>query len=250
MGMASISKAWLAVLAVAAVGLVSTVLLGSTYLSLGFVGDLFVVLYFLVLPFLAIVVAGSNSGNPLSSVGAAREMKLLVAYELPFILAVSAVIIRTQPIGVSLSGLGHSVPAGLLPTISWWVSAVICFVIGILCMQAKLGYVPFDVAEAETEIMEGPFIEYSGPAFAVWKLSKAMMLFTLPLFTVHVFFGGLQSGAVGTLWNIVRLVILVVIVVLIKNTNPRVRIDQAVRFFWKVLTPLAVLAVIFAFWSR
>jgi NADH-quinone oxidoreductase subunit H len=126
------------------------------------------------------------------------------------------------------------------------ISGALSAVIALLCVQAKLGFTPFDLAEAETEIMSGPYIEYSGVSLGVFKLTQAMMLFTLPVFLITVFLGGIHLSGWGILWAILKFVAILVLIVVIKNTNPRVRIDQAVSFFWVYLTPVAVGAFVLA----
>jgi NADH-quinone oxidoreductase subunit H len=118
----------------------------------------------------------------------------------------------------------------------------------VLCMQAKLGLVPFDMSEAETELTGGVFIEYSGPPLAVYKLTRVMMLAIVPLLLVVLFWGGIrwQSGALSTVLGALKYVALVVVVVLIRNTAPRVRIDQALKFFWGPMTLAGAVAVALA----
>lgn len=208
-----------------------------------FFGDLIVVLYFLVLPSLSIILGGFVSRNPLASIGASREMKLVLAYELPFILAILVPVIKsglTIKIGEII---GYQIFSGAIFT-SW--SGIISFIVILLCTQAKLGLVPFDIAEAETELASGALIEYSGPALAIFKLTKAMMLFTLPYFMTIMFFGGFDFGGLGILKGLLGFVGIIVLVVVIRNTNPRLRIDQILRFFWGPMTVLAILAVILA----
>ncbi len=103
-----------------------------------------------------------------------------------------------------------------------------------------------DIPEAETEIAGGTHIEYSGSALAVVKLTQAMMLFTLPVFLITIFWGGVSLSGLGILWTILKYLTIVTIIVLIKNTNPRVRIDQAVRFFWGPVTVLAIIGMVLA----
>ncbi len=99
------------------------------------------------------------------------------------------------------------------------------------------------MAEAETELGSGVLMEYSGALLAVWKLVHAMLLVALPLFLVTVFLGGFT----GALWaGIVKYVIVLVLLILIKNTNPRVRIDQAMKFFWSYCGVVMAVAIILA----
>lgn len=213
-----------------------------------FVGDLVVVLYLLAVPSLMIVLGGSLSGNPHASVGAAREMKLLLAYELPLVVAAVAVVVGMAPPeeGVlrtlSLGAIAGGEMRGWLPALA----CVLGFLVSIFCVQAKLGLVPFDIAEAETEIMGGPLVEYSGPPLAMFYLTKAMLTATLPVFLVTVFWGGFGPDAVGWAVGFLKYLLIVVVVVLIRNTNPRVRIDHAMKFFWFVLTPAALVALVLA----
>jgi NADH-quinone oxidoreductase subunit H len=225
----------------ASVTLVSTILWMANLTGLSFLGDLIVVVYLLIVPSLAIMIGGMASGNPLASTGASREMKLILSYELPFLICLATVILKN---GFSLR-LSELAATGRVPPIAS-ISGALVSVIALLCVQAKLGFTPFDVAEAETEIMSGPYIEYSGVSLGVFKLTQAMMLFTLPVFLITVFLGGIHLSGLGILWAILKFVAILVLIVVIKNTNPRVRIDQAVTFFWVYLTPVAVGAFVLA----
>jgi NADH-quinone oxidoreductase subunit H len=204
-----------------------------------FVGDLIVLVYLFALPPLATIIGASASRNPLSAVGASREMVLYLGYELPFLLALSVPIILTGG-KIRLGDLVLAQQAGGPFLASW--SGAIAAIIVLICIQAKLGYPPFDMAEAEQEIMSGVLIEYSGAPLAVFRLTKAMMLFLLPCFLVTVFWGGLANW-----WAILKFLAVVVLVILIKNTNPRFKIDHALRFFWFIMGGLGIVAVILAF---
>jgi NADH-quinone oxidoreductase subunit H len=168
-------------------------------------------------------------------------MKLVLAYELPFILAILTVVIKSGlviKLGEIITYQSHN---GVIIT-SW--SGVLSFIVVLLCMQAKLGLVPFDIAEAETELAGGALIEYSGPALAIFKLTKAMMMFVLPYFMTILFLGGFSLAHI--IRSLLGFVGIIVLIVVIRNTNPRLRIDQILRFFWEKVTILAVLAVILA----
>ena len=210
--------------------------------SKGFTGDLIVVIYLLILPALAMIFGGLASANPLASVGASREMKLALAYELPFILMIVVVLIKSGGI-LSLGGLITAQQTGGVYVAS--ISGILALVVAVLCTQAKLGQVPFDAAEAETELTGGIMIEYSGTPLAVFKLTRAMLYLTVPMFVVVLLWGGIGSGW-GILTGILKYVVLLVLVVLIRNTNPRLRIEHAVKFFWGHVTVIAVVAVALA----
>ena len=200
-----------------------------------FVGDIIVAIYLMVLPSLALILGSSASASPHAALGTSREMKLVMGYELSLVLAFIVVIIKSGG-QLSLAAIAQQTPA-------LSISGMLAFLVALLCVQAKLGFVPFDIAEAETEIASGVLMEYSGALLAVWKLMQAMMLVALPLFLVMVFLGGFT----GALWaGIAKYVVVLVLLILIKNTNPRVRIDQAMKFFWFYCGVVLVAAVILA----
>jgi NADH-quinone oxidoreductase subunit H len=224
----------------AGVLLLSTMLWRITISQSAYVGDIIVAIYLMVLPSLALILGSSASASPHASLGASREMKLVMGYELPLVLALIVVIIRNQG-ALSLATISQGAAV-------WSVSNMLAFVVALLCVQAKLGFVPFDIAESETEIASGVLIEYSGALLAIWKIMQAMMLVALPLFLVIAFLGGFGTSGWALAGGIGKYLLIVVLVILIKNTNPRVRIDQAMKFFWVfcglVLATAVVLAMI------
>ena len=205
-----------------------------------FVGDLIVLIYLLLLPALGVILGSFASRNPLASLGGSREVKLMIAYELPLVLSVLVPVIQSG--SIRLGDLAAAPPPAAT------LSGALALLVAIACMQAKLTIVPFDQPEAETELSGGAMIEYSGPPLAMFKLTRAMMLFTLPVFLLVLFFGRLVSGPGWLHWLIGFLVwfVLVALTVVIRNTTPRVRTDQAVRFFWGPVSGVALAAVLLA----
>lgn len=232
------------VMGLAAVTLASTILIsGMIWPDQSFAGDLIVVFYLLAIPSLAIIIGGAASKNSLASLGASREMKLVLSYELPLILAILVPVIQSG--GQLRIGelVKHQIEHG---SFAWSLSGVIALLVSILCLQGKLGLVPFDQAEAETEIMGGALVEYSGPPLAMFKLQKAMMLVAVPAFILTVLWGGLGNTTSSVILGIIKYLVLIVVVTLIRNTNPRVRIDHAMKFFWGFVSVFATVAVILA----
>ena len=217
----------------------------------GFVGDLIVVIYVLTIPAIAGIYGALASGSPHAAVGASREMKLLLAYELPLILSALVPVVqmaRSPDFGPTFS-LGAMVQfqygAGW---VLGSVSGILAAVVALLCVQAKLTLVPFDLPEAETELMGGSALEYSGPPLAVLRLTRALLLAVAPLYFATLFLGGLSDVGSGWSWLALagKYLVVIVLVVLIRNTNPRLRIDQTVKFFWMGLAPVAGLALVLA----
>ncbi len=229
------------VIGISGVIAVATLFWVNQFFSEGFMGDWIVAIYLLAIPSLSIILGGFASRNPLASLGSSREMKLVIAYELPFILAALVPVINAHSIRLSviIGSQAGGVYAGN-------ISGILALIVAIMCVQAKLALVPFDIPEAETEIVGGALIEYSGPGLAIFRLMKNMLFFTLPFFLIILFFGGLRLNGINILWTILEYVGIVAIITVIRNTNPRVRIDQAVRFFWGPMTLLAVAAVVLA----
>ena len=212
----------------------------------GFSGDILVIFYLLAIPSLANIIGALAAGNPLASVGASREMKLLLSYELTFILILAAVMLKAG-ITLRISDI-IQVQTQQGPFIGS-ISGVLLFVVSMFCMQAKLGLVPFDMAEAETEINHGAFIEYSGSAYALVKLAKYMMLFILPSFICTILLGGMRIDGIHIVWTLLKILGIVLLITLIRNTNPRVRIGQAMRFFFIWMNLLVIIAIILIFFG-
>jgi NADH-quinone oxidoreductase subunit H len=211
-----------------------------------FVGDLIVVIYLLLVPSLSVIIGGFASGNPLASLGASREMKLILSYELPFILAILVPVIHSG-LSIRLGDIMATQAQNGIIAFSW--SGGLALVIAVLCMQAKLALVPFDMPEAETEIAHGVLIEYSGTLLAVYRLTKHMLLFALPFFIIMMYLGGVRGNGLHILYGVLEYVGLVALLSIIRNTNPRLRMDQVLRFFWGPMTILSTIAVLLALGS-
>ncbi len=224
--------------------LLSTMLWRTALSQSAFVGDIIVAIYLMILPSLALIFGSSASASPHAAVGTAREMKLVMSYELPLVLAFIVVIIKTAALVEPGRQLDLAAIAQHTPALS--ISGMLAFLVALLCMQAKLGFVPFDIAEAETELGSGVLMEYSGALLAIWKLTQAMLLVALPMFLVMVFLGGFATSGWPLVWGIGKYMLILVLMIVIKNTNPRVRIDQAMKFFWFYCGIALVIAVILA----
>jgi len=231
------------VIGLAAATLASTILwLVNLQPASSFVGDSIVTLYIMTIPAIALIIGGSASGNPLGALGSAREMKLLFAYELPLTIAMLTTIVKVGTFSFDKILMYQEYNGVMLGS----VSGVLAFIVAIFCAQAKLGFLPFDIPEAETEIAGGTHIEYSGAPLAVVRLNTAIMYLVVPLFIITLFWGGVNFTGWRILTSVLKYVAIVVIMVLIKNTNPRVRIDHAVRFFWGPMFALSAIAMILA----
>ncbi len=216
------------------------ILLPLFNIETGFRGDIIVILYLLTLPSFSYIIGSLASGNPIAAVGASREMKLIISYELTFLLVVAAVIMKSgQEFDLTNIIAAQQSDKPFIGSIS----GVLLFITGLFCIQAKLGLVPFDMPEAETELASGIYIEYSGPPYAMIRLAKYIMLFILPAFIVALLMNGM-TGGIGILWLILKILGIVLLVTLIRNTNPRLKIKQASSFFLIWINLLVVIAIV------
>lgn len=232
------------IVAFASVTVTSTLIGTAAFFNIGIGGDLLFIIYLMVIYSVALILGASSTGNIYSSIGAGREMKMLLADELAFILVALVPIIQS---GYSIrltEIIAFQAENGL---IIGSLSGIIAFIVGLICIQAKMGLQPFDIAEAETEIVGGPLMEYSGPLLGLWKLTHFMMYVFMPILLVILFWGGISFASFGAaIVSILKYLLIVVLIILIKNTNPRVQINTALKFFWKYASPLALVAVILA----
>ncbi|HOC02312.1 MAG TPA: NADH-quinone oxidoreductase subunit H [bacterium] len=229
-------------LAAPVAGIVAAVVTGAILISGSFFyplkWDLIIIIYLLMIPSISIVIAGASSGNVLASVGAGRELKLFLSYELPFILALLVPVVKFGTTEVAeIVKLQHIYRINL-----GYLSGFIAFFVGIIAFMGKIGYVPFDVSEAETELAAGTIVEYSGLSLALFKLMKWILLSVGISFFVIYFMGGFSNPVVG----ILKYILVLILIVLIKNTNPRLRIDQILKFSWGWLTMFGLFAIVLA----
>jgi formate hydrogenlyase subunit 4 len=210
-------------------------------------GDLLVLLYLLTIPAIVLMIAGSASGSPFGAIGFSREMTMMLAYEGPLVLVVAAVAMRT---GMGMGGVisfsltdiiayQQSHGAFLFDPVMW--PALLAF---LAFYPANLGIIPFDIPEAETEVLEGPLLEYSGPALGLFKIMSALKAVVVLGLGVALFFPIAPAGIAGLLVQIVKLVVLMLLgVTVVRVSCGRMRIDQAFRFFLKWPLALSVLSV-------
>lgn len=219
------------------------ILLPVLGIETGFAGDIIVIIYLLNIPSFTYIIGALASGNPLAAVGASREMKLILSYEMPFLLVLISIIIKSgMTIRLSEIIAYQAANGAFIGSLS----GIIGFIAIMMCIQAKMGLVPFDMAEGEGEICDGIIIEFSGSILAFFKLTKYIMFLALPALVTGLFFGGLALSGINILWSVLKILAVVLLITLIRNTNPRVRIEQAMKFFWVWMNLFAVISIVLA----
>jgi NADH-quinone oxidoreductase subunit H len=184
---------------------------------------------------IGILMAGWGSNSKWTLLGAMRGAAALISYEVPLVLAVLGVImisgsLSTNTIVAQQSGLWNIV---LQP---------IGFLVFLCALFAELNRVPFDMAEAESELVSGYTTEYSGLRFAFFFLAEYANLLALSAIAVTLYFGGWQGPFLPPfVWFIIKTYAFIILVMWIRWTLPRVRIDQLLSFGWKVLLPASLI---------
>jgi len=208
--------------------------------ALGFLGDAIVLLYLLTVPTFAIIFGGMSSGSPYGIVGSGREASLLVWYELPLWLSAATVFALAN--SISVSGVVeeqalHGPFAIRLP---------LAFIAFLIAAQAKLAKRPFDIPHAETEIVAGPYTEYSGSLRALFELSEVFKWLAVSALAATLFLGWPLIGNIvaDALIFIGKIVLFALIFAFIDVINPRLRIEQAGWPLWKIAATLALIDAI------
>ncbi len=191
---------------------------------------------------LGIILAGWSSNNKYSLLGAFRAVAQIVSYEVPMVLALLIPVLLGRTMGVGSLVNAQSVWFVIMSPIA----AFIFFTSSI----AETGRAPFDLLEAESELVAGYQTEYSGLKFGMFYVGEFLHAFTISALTATLFLGGWrgpwaeQIPILGVAWFFIKAFIVYFVVVLIRISMPRLRIDQMLNFNWKFLTPLALVLLV------
>ncbi|KIH76172.1 NADH dehydrogenase subunit H [Geoalkalibacter ferrihydriticus] len=188
---------------------------------------------------LAILIAGWGSNNKYSLLGAMRSVAQNVAYEIPMLLTLLSVILVTNTF--SLKGI-VAAQEGL-----WFIFLMpVAFLIFFIATVAETNRAPFDLPEAESELTAGFMTEYSGMGFSLFFMAEYTYMFIACSLTVILFLGGWQGPPLpyaeytSALWFFFKVYALLIIMIWIRWTFPRVRFDQLLNFCWKYLVPFSL----------
>jgi formate hydrogenlyase subunit 4 len=205
---------------------------------LGQAGDIIVILYVATMSAVLLMLTAFAGAGPYAAVGGSREMMMLLTVEpvMAVALVVGAVKARTLAIGGILSWqLAHG------PTISMGIAGVAL----LLALQAQVGKLPFDVPEADQEIMGGPLIEQSGPRLALFRWALWSKQFVLTMLLVELFlpWPRLAVFPADLALTLLKALVVLSLVTVVEVVNPRLRIDQAMGYYMRVaFSSLAALA--------
>ena len=199
---------------------------------------LFYFIAFSVLSIVGLVLAGWSSASKYAVLGGLRAAAQLVSYEIPLIMAILGVVMLSGSMNLIEVVTGQeTVPYGALQPLG--------LVVFLLAGIAEVGRTPFDIYFAESEVVGGPFVEYSGAHWAVFFLAEYINTFLIGAMTALLFLGGWSwpfgdlpmAGAVALL--LAKTYLVVTFIFWIRGTYPRLRIDQLMSVGWKLLIPLS-----------
>ena len=233
---------------------------------LGGYGDLILILYLLAVPSLAMVVGGFAAGSPYATVGAQREMVMMMAYEFPLAVALVSLAWRLSavlPVGThvfSLSVLAANPLWGLVGPLGF-IGLLLLFGALLVVMPGELAKIPFDIPEAETEIAGGILAEYSGRNLAMFYLADAIKMVVMASLAVALFvpyglanvFGvaGFWGGLIDVVFFLVKVfVVIFVSVITVRVGFARLKIGQATRLFWLPVTGVSLLGLLLLTFDR
>lgn len=225
-----------------------------------------------------LLMGGWASSSRYSMLGGLRAAAQLVSYEIPLVVVILSIAVLVQSLSLDAVIGGNTITVGENTrelqgqgSIPFAFVMPLGFVIFFIAGLAELGRTPFDIHHAESEVVGGPFVEYSGAHWAVFFLGEYLNTFVISALIVILFFGGWSwpsppesvfgtglsdatTNLLGGAWFLFKTYIVVAVIFWIRGTYPRLRIDQLMSFAWQVLIPLSfanlvlIAAVLFYDW--
>lgn len=231
----------------------------SEFMFMNFQTNVLVYIVLATFPMLCVLLGGWASNNKYSLIGAVRNVAQVLAYELPIAFTVLGIMALSSSMNLGQITLAQSSAYGIL---GWyWLPCFIGLIITFICILAELNRCPFDLPEAESELICGYNTEYSGMRFAMFYLSEYGMLFANALFLSVLFFGGYLSpfgrylspilfpeAISGVMiyfeqvcWLLLKAFTVIFIVIWVRATLPRMASFDLLKFSWSILLPISIL---------
>jgi formate hydrogenlyase subunit 4 len=232
-------------------------------------GDVILVLYLFMLPALAMVAGGFASGSPFATIGAQREMITMMSYEFPLAVVVISLVFRLKEAfgpGTPVFDLAFIAGNPIWDNVGWLglIGAAILLFAMVIVTPGKVAKIPFDVAEAETELAEGLLAEYSGRNLALFYLADAVRMFAVAAFVVALFFpyalspvvseyatlGEAPAAVVDFLFFLLKVLLVMFFSITVARTMmARLRITQVVSVYWVTVTLIALFGLVLVMWD-
>lgn len=194
---------------------------------------------------IAIVLGGWASNNKYALLGGMRSAAQMISYEVPLVISVVGVIMMSGT--MNLRGIAEQQGDWFW---QWnFLPQIIGFVVFVIAAVSELNRTPFDLPEAESELVAGYHVEYSGFRFAFFMLTEYVYVYAIAALTTVLFLGGWHAPLAfldfvpGIVWFLLKFALVVFFLIWLRGTMPRIRVDQLMGLGWKVLLPLAILNV-------
>ncbi len=214
------------------------VIYGSdTFANFTMAGDLFLVIYFMFFGQLGMALGAGESGHPYSAIGIARGLSLMTAYEVPFALAVVSIVIQYDTLSITQIVAAQQGGWQNWTVVTNWVATLAAM----LAFLGMMGYSPFDVFLAPQEIPIGPPTEFHSAYLGLMQINRAMFGATKLILFMNLFFG----GATGWPELMIKTFLIYMIAIIIGVAFPRYRIDQGIRFFFKIPMLVGIMSIVY-----
>ncbi len=230
--------------------------ISGVYDGASYLGDIIVLLYLLALPALSLMIGGSSSSSPFGAVGFSREMMMMLAYEIPFLIILMTISLK---VGIGFDNLSefslskivtHQLEHG---SFLFDITMIPAFIAFLIFIPGIIGSIPFDIAEAETEILEGPILEYSGSGLALFNLMGALKLVVVLALGIALFFPAIlvDNLFINLLVFSIKCVFLMLVsITLVRAATGRFRVDQAFKYYLGSPTILALTSLVWTLGQR
>ncbi len=192
----------------------------------------------------SVIMAGWSSNNKFALIGAFRVVAQLLSYEIPMVLSIATVVLVTGSMKMGQIAEKQVIPFALVLPLA--------FIVYLLTATAETGRSPFDLLEGESEIVAGYFVEYSGLKFGWFYIAEYGNLLAVSAIATTLFLGGWrgpfvgQAPVLGPLYFAAKTIIVIFVLMWVRGTWPRFRIDQMLGFAWKVLVPASLANLLWA----
>ena len=201
-------------------------------------GDLLLVIYFMFFGQLGMALGAGESGHPYSAIGIARGLSQMTAYEVPFALAVISIVIQYDTLSITEIVAAQQGGWQNWTLFTNWL-AVLAAMLAFLGMT---GYSPFDIFLAPQEIPIGPPTEFHSAYLSMLQTNRALFGATKLVLFMNLFFG----GATGWLELMIKTLLIYMVAIIVGVAFPRFRVEQAIRFFFKIPTLIGIMSIVYA----
>ncbi len=200
-------------------------------------GDLFLVIYFMFFGQLGMALGAGESGHPYAAIGIARGLSQMTAYELPFALAIISIVIQYDTLSITQIVAAQQGGWQNWTVMTNWLATIAAM----LAFLGMMGYSPFDIFLAPQEIPIGPPTEFHSAYLGLMQLNRALFGATKLVLFMNLFFG----GATGWPELMIKTLLIYMVAIVVGVSFPRYRVDQGIRFFFKIPTLIGIMSIIY-----